>query len=63
MLDAVVFWGAVALCGAFYFSWTATGLQLAGQYEAARLANATLIAVVLPSFGMFLREVMRMLWR
>ncbi len=63
MRDGIVFWAAVAFCASFYFDWTARGLQLAGQFEAARANHATLLAIVIPSAVLFFRDVLRMLRR
>ena len=55
MLDRILFWSAVLFCASFYFRWTVTGLELAGQYDAALANRAALHAILWPSLVMLLR--------
>ena len=60
MRDGILFWAAVAFCASVYFTWTARGLEMAGELEAARATHATLLAIVITSAVMFFRDVLRM---
>ena len=62
-MDSIMFWATVAICAAFYFNWTATGLQLAGQPDAALATSGIAVMLVIPSLVMMLRAVLRMLGR
>ncbi len=63
MPSRIMFWAAVVVCASFYFHWTARGLEIAGQPEAALANSGALLLLVIPSFAMFLREVLRLLRR
>jgi len=63
MRDGILFTASVAFCASFYFNWTARGLELAGELEAARATHATLLAIVIPSAVLFFRDVLRMFRR
>ena len=62
-LESVMFWATVVFCAAFYFNWTATGLQLAAQPDAALATSGIILMLVIPSLVMMLRGVLRMLGR
>ena len=63
MSERTMFWATVLICAASYFSGTISGLELAGQYEAAAANRVARLAIVLPSLVMFLRDALRPLRR
>jgi hypothetical protein len=63
MLAGTMFWGTVIVFATFYFSFTVTGLVLAGQLEAARANRLARLLILLPSLIMFLRDALRLLRR
>jgi hypothetical protein len=63
MLAGTMFWGTVIVFATFYFSFTVTGLELAGQLEAARANRLARLLILLPSLVMFLRDALRLLRR
>ncbi len=63
MPSGIVFWAVVAFLGSFYFDWTARGLALAGQADAALATSGIVLMVVIPSLAMVLREALSMLRR
>jgi len=58
-----MFWASVVFCAAFYFNWTARGLQLAVQPDAALATSGIVLMLVIPSLVMMLRAALRMLGR
>ena len=63
MLAGTMFWGTVIVFATFYFSFTVTGLELAGQLEAARANRLARLLILLPSLIMFRRDALRLLRR
>ena len=63
MADRILFWAAVVICASVYFDWTARGLTVAGELEAAGANSVAYLAIVIPSAVMFFREVLRLLRR
>jgi hypothetical protein len=63
MLDGAMFWATVLIVAAFYFGGTITGLELAGQFDAALANRFARLSIVLPSLVMFLRDALKVLRR
>ena len=63
MLAGAVFWGTVIVFATFYFGATVAGLELAGQFEAARANRLARLLILVPALVMFLRDALRLLRR
>jgi len=63
MLAGAVFWGTVIVLATFYFGATVAGLELAGQFEAARANRLARLLILVPALVMFLRDALRLLRR
>ena len=49
------------ICASFYFGGTVSGLELAGQSDAAFANRMARLTIVIPSFVMFARDAFRIL--
>ena len=56
-----VFWATILMLAGAYFGGTITGLELAGEPGAALANRFARLAIVLPSFVMFMRDALRTL--